>query len=410
MKRLIGPFKQLLTLDRLAKGGHLSDDAHLEIILDAGILVEDGKIISVGPFGDFPQKDLLIESISFPAVAVPGLIDAHTHICFAGSRYRDYALRLKGLSYQEIARQGGGIMETVQDTRTASQSDLETLLLEKTRTHLLQGVTTCEVKSGYGLTLEDEIKILKAIGNICKRQPIDLIPTCLAAHIKPPEFETAKSYLDFLTSYLFPKLIEGKLTERIDIFVESGAFSVDEARDYLLAAKKAGFKICLHADQFSRGGALLAAEVGALSADHLEVSTEDDFDEMNKKGVIPVVLPGSSLGLGVPFAPAKKMLDRGLPLAIASDWNPGSAPMGNLLTQAALIGMAEKLTIAETLAGITVRAARALGLADRGVLCPKMKADFIVFPCKDYREIFYYQGFLKPSKVYIDGIDHISAS
>lgn len=405
--QLIGPFTQLLTMDRLPETGHLADDRHLEIIHDAGIVIDKDSIVAVGRFDVLRRQKHPIHEITTPAIAMPGLIDAHTHLCFAGSRCHDYALRLQGATYQEIAAQGGGILDTVRQTRQASQEELERLLLERTARLLKLGVTTCEVKSGYGLTVHDELKILTAIKNVSQQQPVHLVATCLAAHTKPPEFASARDYLNMLVKELLPELIERWLTRRIDIFVEKGAFTIEEARDYLKAAQKMGFSICVHADQFSRGGALLAAELFAVSADHLEVSKHDDFLLLKQSGVIPIILPGASLGLGMPFGPARIALDHDLPVVIASDWNPGSAPMGHLLMQAAVIGAAERLTISETLAAITTRASIALRLHDRGILRPKMRADLIAFPCSDYREILYQQGSMLPSLTVTGGHIHV---
>ena len=393
--QLIGPFAQLVTMDRLPNAGPLSDD-QLEIIQDAGILVQDGMIAKIGSYQDLvPQSDSKVE-VEGPAVVIPGLIDSHTHMCYGGSRAGDYALRVSGVSYQEIAKRGGGILDTVTKTREASKESLVSTLLERCQKQLQWGVTTCEVKSGYGLSVKDELKMLEAIQEVSKMQNVDLISTCLAAHTKPKEWNSSKEYLQHIIDELFPVVRERKLSSRMDIFVEEGAFSVEEARHYLQAAKEQGFSVTVHADQFSRGGALLASEVGALSADHLEASTETDCASMKEHGVIPIVLPGASLGLGMEMPPARLLLDSGLPLVIASDWNPGSAPMGNLLLQAAVLGAAQKLTMAETLAALTVRAAAALELSDRGVIAKGKRADLTIYPCGDYREILYQQGSLLP--------------
>jgi imidazolonepropionase len=399
---LIGPFSQILTMDKLAAAGPLSDQ-DLEIIPEAGVRVSDGCIIEIDQFQRMKNSEDDLFFIETPSVLLPGFIDAHTHICFNGSRSSDYALRLRGATYQEIAAKGGGILDTVRKTRIASKEELILLLLERSSRLAQLGITTCEVKSGYGLTLADEIKILEAIREAAARQPIDLIPTCLAAHTTPWEFSSSGEYLNYLSSHLLPLLAEQALCHRIDIFVDEHAFSIEQSKKYLKDAKEQGFTILLHADQFSRGGAQLAAEVHALSADHLECSIIEDFTALQKSGVIPIVLPGSSLGLGTSFAPARKILNAHLPLVIASDWNPGSAPMGNLLTEAAILGAAEKLTMAETLAALTVRASKALELTNLGVLEAGMLADMIAFPCKDYREILYHQGSLKPHLVFKKG-------
>ncbi len=392
----IGPFKQILTMDGLPKSGPINDNK-LEIISNAGILVNGEKIEAILPWGS-QDVDTEVYELSEDLVLMPGLIDSHTHICFAGSRAADYSMRLEGKSYLEIANQGGGILDTVKKTRAVEQADLETLTFERAITHLKRGITTCEVKSGYGLDLKNEIKMLKAIKEIDERtkNTVDLIPSCLAAHTLPPEFKDHSKYLKHILEEILPEVIKSKLAKRIDIFIEDGAFDAELAIPYLKEAKKLGFSITVHADQFTQGGSLVAAEVGAVSADHLEVSTIDVIEELARKNVIGTVLPGASLGLGINFAPARMMLDNNLCLAIASDWNPGSAPNGDLLTQAALLSANQKLTNAETLSGITNRAARALELSDRGILKEGMLADMIAFPADDYREILYQQGSLKP--------------
>lgn len=402
MATLIGPFSQVLPLSGLPDAGPIADEA-LVAIPDGGILVENGKISALGPYEDLRSAAQEFEKVDGAAVAIPGLVDAHTHICWAGSRANDYALRLGGATYQEIGAAGGGILSTVRHTRAATQEELTNRTVEHCFTHAARGVTTCEVKSGYGLTVDDELKMLRAVRAAQDLQPMDLVPTCLGAHLKPPEFSESKAYLQLLIDELLPQVQVEGLSERVDIFVEEGAFGIEESRAYLTQAKKMGFTLAIHADQFSTGGAKLAAEVGATTAEHLECSAEDDLSAMVQAGVTPVVLPGASLGLGMPFSPARAMLDRGLSLVIASDWNPGSAPNGDLVTQAAFLGAAQKLTMAETFAALTVRAARALGKQDRGTLEANKRADIAVFPTKDYRDILYYQGSLRPSTTYIAG-------
>lgn len=407
--KLIGPFKQLLTMKNIPVKGPVSDN-DLEIIENAGILIKSDYIEEVGDFNTLAEKaetnDYLIEELSGDLVAVPGFIDPHTHICWAGNRARDYSMRLSGKSYIEIAKAGGGIWDTVTKTRNAFINDLTKITVEHAERMLLDGVTTIEVKSGYGLTVEDELKMLQAIKNADRRVAADLIPTCLAAHICPKDFDgSPKEYLDKVSKELLGKVIDKGLANRIDIFIEESAFNTQDALEYLLKARHMGFEIAVHADQFSTGGSKVAIEADAVSADHLEASTDEEIKLLAESSTIPVALPGASLGLGEPFTPARKLLDAGASLAIGSDWNPGSAPMGDLLVQAAILGVFEKLTCAETLAGITVRAAAALNLKDRGVLINGNQADFVAFNFNDYREIFYNQGKIKPSKVWKKGIN-----
>jgi imidazolonepropionase len=404
---IIGPFTQLLTMDNIPLKGSVNDN-QLEIILNGGMVVQDGKIVKTGNFDQlcfkFSDQLINIDRIDKEMVAMPGMVDPHTHICWAGSRAKDYSLRLSGKSYPEIAQSGGGIGDTVAKTRAATAIELEELLSERAMVHLKNGVTTIEVKSGYCLNSQGELKLLEVIGKVNKTLPVDLISTCLAAHIKPKDFDGSPSdYLKSIIKELLPEIKKRSLSNRIDIYIDHGAFTVDEARFYLKEAKMMDFDLVIHGDQFTTGGSLLACELEALSVDHLEAIDEQDIKLLSASNVIPVALPGASLGLGCKFAPARKLLDAGCSLAIGSDWNPGSAPMGDLLLQTAILGIFEKMTIAESLAGITFRAAKALGLNDRGILKEDYLADMIGFQTSDYREILYNQGSLKPAAVWKRG-------
>lgn len=421
--QIIGPFTQILTMDKLKAQGPLKD-SELEIIENGGLMIEGTKIARILNEDEFkiftadinssPMLDVEFIEMEHDAVLMPGFIDSHTHICFAGSRAQDYARRLSGESYLEIAKAGGGILSTVRMTREANQVDLEYLLTKRAKEQLLRGVTSCEVKSGYGLSLESELKMLRVIKHVSEEAQKpganlpDLVSTCLAAHVMPAaelgdNYANHKAYLDYVLAEILPAVKSNNLSNRIDIFVEEEAFSYDLSLEFLTQAKRMGFDITVHADQFSCGGSRAAAEIGAISADHLEASTDAELDLLKSSSVIATVLPGASMGLGMPYAPARKILDKGLNLVIASDWNPGSAPMGDLLMQAAVLGASEKLSVAETLAAITSRAAKALSYSDRGVLAPLKLADMIAFNCRDYREICYQQGSLKPFIIWKKG-------
>lgn len=408
MQQIIGPFKQIVTLQGLALHGPLRD-ASMICLSDGGVVTEGGIIVAVENYGylkkTYPHAGR--QEIEGETVLLPGFVDAHTHICFAGNRARDYAMRVEGKSYLEIARAGGGITDTVKATRDSSEHDLRVLLTERVHQMMLSGITTMEVKTGYGLSTVQELKLLRVIKEMAGRAVPDIISTCLAAHMKPFDFKgSVTDYLQMVLSELLPVVQREALSDRVDIFVEESAFTVAEARDYLQRAKAMGFELTVHADQFTTGGALLAVEMGALSADHLEASCDRDIEAIAKSSTVATVLPGASLGLGVAFAPARKLLDAGACLAIASDWNPGSAPMGDLLTAATLLGAYEKLSISETFAGITFRGAHALGLKDRGIILPGLLADFQAFPVRDYREICYYQGQLKPKMIWKRGVHY----
>lgn len=405
---LIGPIRQLLTMRGLEAKGPLQD-SQLEIITEAGIFLKDEKIHEIGSYWDiYPEAQSIgakMETLQGDYVALPGFVDCHTHICFAGSRAKDFAMRNTGKSYLEIANSGGGIWDTVTQTRKAALEQLVKLTVKRANRHLADGVTTIEIKSGYGLSVAEEIKMLQAIKKANSETAADLVPTCLAAHICPKDFEgSAKQYLEIISNELFPILKSENLSNRIDAFIEDSAFSPDDIADYFQKAKDYGFDITVHADQFHVGGSAVAVAYDAISADHLEASTENEIALLANSDTIAVALPGASIGLGMSFAPARKLLDAGASLAIASDWNPGSAPMGDLLMQAAVLGTFEKLSNAEVLTGITCRAAAALGLSDRGSIAVGKLADILLFQTSDYRDITYQQGKLKPAMVYKKGI------
>jgi imidazolonepropionase len=406
-KKLIGPFKQLLTMNNMPQNGSLNE-SNLEIIVNAGIVTEGEFILEVGTYSSLlqfaEQNNYSIEEQNSNLIALPGFIDPHTHICWAGNRANDYSMRLDGKTYTEIAQSGGGIWNTVQKTREVFINDLTKLTAERAEMMVNYGTTTIEVKSGYGLTVDDELKMLQAIKKTDRYVQADLIPTCLAAHILPKDFNGSSSqYLQFLLKELLPLVYEKGLANRVDIYCDNSAFKPKEALEYLAEARKMGFEITVHADQFSVGGSEIAIKVDAVSADHLEVSGEKEIKLLAKGNVVPVVLPASSIGLGCKFAPARKLLDSGASLAIGSDWNPGSAPFGDLLVSAAILGMYEKLTMAETLAAVTFRAAAALDLKDRGIIKPGNLADLIAFELDDYKEILYNQGRIKPVKIWKKG-------
>ena len=402
-KTLVGPFTQLLPLSKLPLKGALVDD-QLQIITNGGLLISNGYIEKIGSFIDLQHEAEETIFIEEEAVCIPGFVDAHTHICFGGSRAKDYAMRNAGKSYLEIAKAGGGIWDTVTNTRLESEKTLIDGIIKRCKNHLQRGVTTIEVKSGYGLQVMEELKMLRAIKKADSKVAQDLIPTCLAAHMEPKDWEHGPSaYLEEIMHHLFPVLKNENLCNRVDAFIEESAFSKEVITPYFKKAQNLGFDITVHADQFTAGGSEVAVAFNAISADHLEASGDREIALLANSNTIAMALPGASLGLGCPFTPARKILDQGGALAIASDHNPGSAPMGNLLAQASILGTFEKLSNAEVLAGITYRAAKALGCHERGSLEVGHKADFQVDPIKNYQEITYHQGELKPSGVWKSG-------
>ncbi|AZA77293.1 imidazolonepropionase [Chryseobacterium sp. G0186] len=408
---LIGPFSQLITMASLPDKGAIRDE-EITVLENAALLVKDDIIYCTGSYDTLKKEAKALNAVHVPLtgkyVCVPGFVDAHTHICFAGTRSNDYRMRNAGKTYLEISATGGGIWDTVNCTRKAEQEELVSLTVQRAERHLAEGVTTIEVKSGYGLSVEQELKMLRAIQQAGENTRADLVATCLAAHISPKDAESPTAYLNMITETLFPIIKNENLCNRIDAFIEENAFGHEDIKPYLKKAKEMGFDITIHADQFTCGGSALAVEFQVLSADHLEASTAVEIEMLAKSEVIAVALPGASIGLGCKFPFVRKMLDAGLAVAIASDWNPGSAPIGDLLCTASILGAFEKLSNAEVLAGITYRAALALGLKDRGKLEAGMLADFNLFETNSYHEIFYHQGKLKPKYVYKRGQKNIT--
>ena len=382
-------------MSNLPLKGSITDEK-LEIIENGGVIIDGNKILEVGKFSDLAKKEKNILEIDFQSVLVPGFIDCHTHICHYGSRSEEYSKRNAGMSYQQILSEGGGIHNTMTATENASDEELERVTVSRLDRHFNEGVLTCEIKSGYGSDLNQEVRLLNIINKINKNHAMDIIPTCLAAHVTPKIYNSSSEYLEKIIEELIPVLEKKKLTNRIDIFIEEKAFSVSESFDYLSQLKNK-FDITVHANQFSSGGVKVGVDCGAKSVDHLEVIDDNEIRYLSNSNTSAVVLPGCSLGLGIPFAPARKLLDRNCKLSIATDWNPGSAPMGDLLQQSSLLGSIEKLSSAEVFSAITYRSADALGLNDRGKIEKDKLADFIGFKSDDYRDILYNQGKLKPS-------------
>ena len=396
---LYGPFCQLIPLKGLTSHGTI-DDKKINIIEHAGILVERGIIKEVANYSSITEKHKDAHRVNAKGkswIALPSFVDCHTHICWAGTRVNDYAARVAGKSYLEIAAAGGGIMTTVNATREANEQCLVEGIIARADEHLKRGVSIIEVKSGYGLNIDDELKMLRAINIANQKTLATLVPTFLGAHIKPRDFKgTNREYLKMMLERVIPIIQKEELAYRADIFVEEGAFTIDEARWYAIDLMNLGFDVTMHVDQFHSGGSILANEIECLSADHLECTNETGISAFAESKTVAVALPGASLGLGMHFTPARALLDAGASLAIASDWNPGSAPMGDLVNQAAILGASEKLTIAETLAGITTRAAGALRVNSTSIEVDK-RAQFNIFDTNDFRNIFYQQGQLKPT-------------
>lgn len=334
---------------------------------------------------------------------IPGLIDAHTHTLFAGDRAEEWNQRLQGVSYQEIARRGGGIKRTVTETRHASLRELLQLGQGRLRAMLAFGVTTVEMKSGYGLEMETELKLLDCVERLRKLSPQTLLSTFMGAHAVPSSFESEEAYVSYLISEVLPK-VKGKADFQ-DIFCERGYFSEAQSIRLLNAGKKYGLKPRIHAHEFARsGGVRVAAQVRALSADHLMVMNVEDMRLLKRAHVVPVVLPGTSFFLGAKaFAPALKMWDAGLPVAIASDFNPGTNPTLNLPLCGTFAAIHQGLSLEQVLTAQTYHAAKALGLKDRGCLEPGMRADFVELDAPHFETLYYSYGTSSVSSVWISG-------
>ena len=366
-------------------------------IENAAIVWMDEKIEWVGKESEIPEK--YRSGMSFDAdgnMVVPGLVDCHTHLCFGGWRADEFEMRIQGRSYLDIANSGGGILSTVKETRKATEDKLYEKaygLLEEIQ---LQGVTAIECKSGYGLTLEDELKQLRVYKRLKGKSDIHLVSTFLGAHTIPPEFKkNRQGYIDLVINEMIPAVAEENLAEFCDIFVEESAFTIEEAKTIFEAAKKFGLTPKLHADQLSfGGGAELAAEVGAVSADHLEQVSDEGIRRMAEKGVVGVTLPLASLYTQQPYLNCRKLVDGGVEVAVATDFNPGSAPTFDLLLAMMLTCNHGRLTPAEVLKGTTIYAAKAINLNQTvGSIEPGKSADFLVINAENVNEwLYHYKG------------------
>jgi len=326
-------------------------------------------------------------------LVIPGLIDCHTHLCFGGWRGDEFEMRLQGMSYQQIAAAGGGIRSTVTATRAGTTEQLLEKALHTLEGMLDLGVTTVECKSGYGLEHETELKQLEVYRLLSRRQPLELVPTFLGAHMVPDEYQQRRGdYMDLLCEVLIPQVSERKLAQFCDVFIEQGAFDLDEARQILETAKQAGLGLKIHADQLSSGGgAELAAELGAVSADHLEYASSEGIRAMAKKGTVAVSLPLASLYLQERYLPARAMLGAGVRVAIATDFNPGSAPSYHLPLAMTLACVNQQMTPQEALTGATTIAARAIATEQRrGSLLPGFDADITIIDAPSVNHWLYH--------------------
>ena len=366
----------------------------IHAIADAALAWDNGIIRWVGPEGELPRDYQGAERLDAGGrLVIPGLLDCHTHLAFAGWRADEFEQRIMGSSYIEIARKGGGIASTVRHTRSATEQQLTERAAGFLEEMLTLGVTTVECKSGYGLDVDAELKLLRVYRRLAAEQPVRIVATFLGAHIVPPEFRgDPEGYVALLVERMIPAVAQEQLATCCDVFVEESAFTVSQARRILGAARQAGLAAKLHADQLSScGGAELAAELGALSADHLEHISEAGIDAMAAAGVVAVSLPFASLYLRQRPMPARRLIEAGVPVAVATDFNPGSAPSYHLPLAMTLACTLQSMTPAEVLKGATIYAARAVGMEEvTGSLEPGKAADFAIMDAPDVNHWLYH--------------------
>ena len=381
----------------------------LAIIADGAMLVHNGRIEAIGTRHEIERQ--LAPSVEVldagRRIVLPGFVDAHTHPVFAGNRADEFELRAEGVTYQEIAARGGGIRGTVRRTRQTSESELLDSARRYREWFLRSGTTTIEAKSGYGLSLEAELKILRVIRQLGTEGKARYVPTFLGAHEVPDEYYgRLDAYVDLVIAEMLPRVARERLSEYCDVFCESTVFPAAQARRVLLAAQAVGLGLRLHADQFSADeGARLAAELGAATADHLEATSTAGLEALRAARVQPVLLPASVYTLGgTRYPAARQMIGLGMALVLATDFNPGSSPTASMPLVLSLASTQMKMTPAESITAATINAAYSLSLGDRiGSLEPGKRADFVIHDCEDYREIPYFFGIQSAQSVFIGG-------
>jgi imidazolonepropionase len=381
----------------------------LGIILDGAMRFENGRIAWVGPSSEMKRSD-------FPShfwldakgkLVMPGLIDSHTHTIFAGNRADEFEMRLQGKSYLEIAQAGGGILKTVKATRQASKQELQELTRKRLQRMLNLGVTTVEVKSGYGLDFDSELKCLEVLRELQQNGPVSIVPTYMGGHDIPPEYQgRTDAYVDLLCNEQIPVIAERKLAVFCDVFCEKGYFDVEQSRRILETARRHGLKLKIHAEEFcDLGGAKLAGELGAVSADHLLNISSEGIEALKAGGTVATLLPGTAFYLRIKdYAPANKLIEAGVPVALATDFNPGSCVIDNLQLIMALACLQMNMQPVDVLKAVTLHAAMALDLhQDRGSLAVGKRADITMFDVANYNELLYRMGSNLLTDVFVGG-------
>jgi imidazolonepropionase len=375
--------------------------SELGIIENGAVLVRGERIVWVGPTRNLPVRDPdvryeTLDGVGLDLMALPGFVDGHTHPIFAGTRAEEYDLRCRGKTYQEIDAAGGGIAASVRQLRAATPDQLVERAEGYFYHFLSHGTTTIEAKSGYGLSLKDELKMLQALASLRGRSRLEVVPTFLGAHSFPAEYRDDRGeYVRQIVEEMIPRIARDGLAQFCDVFCDSGYFTLDESRVVLQAAKEAGFGLRVHADELGHsGGARLAAELGARSADHLEWIDDGDIEALKNAGTVATLLPGTAFNLGIrTYPPARKLIAAGVPVALATDFNPGSCFCLNMQLMLSLACSQMKMTPAEAITAATVNGAYSLGLSDRlGSLEEGKQADIVLMDVADYRELPYFFG------------------
>jgi len=402
----IGQLATLAGPNRPRVGAELRE---LGLIADAALLVEDGLIAAVGRYADLrtqiPADAMVIDAQG--RLVTPGFVDAHTHLVFAGNRADEFEQRIEGATYQQIAASGGGILRTVALTRAASEEDLLAIARKHRDWMLRGGTTTIEAKSGYGLDRVTELRMLRVLKRLNEEGPATIVATLLAAHMVPPEFSGRRvEYVQWIAEELIPEVAAEGLAQYCDAFCDDHAFTVEESRTVLQAARRHSMKLRIHAEQFRPGtGAALAAELGAQTADHLETVTTETRAELRVAGVQPVLLPGSVFALGrTNYPPARAMVELGLGIVLATDFNPGSSPVASMPFMLSLACLQMGLTPAEALSAATINPAHSLDFGNsRGSIERGKQADMVIHEFSDYRELAYFIASPARPRVFVAG-------
>jgi len=398
MTTLVRGARQLLTLRGDSSPRHGAALRDLGIVPNGAVLIKDGVIVEAGParsIEKLPAARSAREIDATGRVVMPGFVDSHTHLVFGRPRLVDYEMRLAGASYAEIAAAGGGILSSVEGVRGMSAAQLEAQARASVDAMAVHGTTTLEAKSGYALDEPGELKTLRLLAKL-NGDPLDIVPTYLGAHITPPEYRgKPDAYIDWVTAEMMPQIHRRKLARFVDVYCDDGAFTLDQSRRYLEHARRLGFGLKIHAEQFARtGAARLAVELEAVSADHLEQASEEDIRALAQSNTIATLLPGSVFHLGLrTYAPARALIEAGAAVALATDFNPGTSPTYSMQMVLSLACTEMRMSPAEAISAATINGAHALRIADRvGSLEPGKQGDLLVLNASDYRELPYYFG------------------